>query len=398
MPPVWEYGTRKASYRPFTKVGPDLALVTRYVALDLLFSPSPIYRAALTPPDMPENINLDVSIEQGAGAVPGSQVFNAQLSQDRLKVLQPFATLTNSVKTQPFTGAIFDAYKCLFPTPNADPAVPPAVCSPNQADATGDRLFNLGLNELREQYKTQTAYQVPIYSFNDAENTQPGLLGVAIDDGVTGTQAMVYSFLTPDLNDAGYGFTDTITHETGHHFSLSHPHDGYDSESNTEYGPSGDFTFVNAGDMSYSVMSYNDLTRDFGQFNLDSQYRYLTAAYLNNTNAVLQLVEQAGQDKVAAVTSAARSADSQFARAISSYQGMNYLEAASQAHTGYRAVIDAARAAGVPVEAYKWYERLDGLSLGQKAVPRRANNYLPVQGTAIRPETTTFLSKLRLAK
>lgn len=392
MPPIWEYGTRKATYRFFTKVGPDLALVTRYVALNLLFTPSPIYRASLTPPNMPENINLNVAFEQGAGAKPVDQVFKAQLSQSRLQPLQPFATLTNSVRTTPLTGDLFDAYKCLFPLTVND------ICSPDRADYTGDRLFNLGLNEVRDQYKTLTAYQVPIYAFNDDQNTQPGLLGVAIDDGVTGTQAMVYSFLTPDLNGAGYGFTDTITHETGHHFSLSHPHDGYDAESNTDYGPSADFAFVNAGDMSNTVMSYNDLTRGFGQFNLDSQYRYLTAAYLNNTNAVLELVQEAGTDKVQAVNAAAGNADTLFASALSNYQNMNYLEAASQAHSGYRAVIEAARSAGVNVEAYKWYERLDGLSTAAKPQPRRVNNFLPVKGTAIRPETNDYLTKLRLSK
>ncbi len=399
MPPIWEYGTRKATYRPFTKVGPDLARVARYVAVDLLFTPSPIYRAELTPPDMPENINLNVAFKQGAGAPAPTTVFNGALSQERLKVLQPFATFSNSLREAPLTGPIFDAYKCLFPQPNPDPKLPPVLCSPDRADATGDRLFNIGLNELRDQYKDKAAYQVPIFAFNDNQNTQPGLLGVAIDDGVTGTQALVYSFLTPELNkDFGYGFTDTITHEVGHHFSLSHPHDGYDSESNTEYGPSGPFTFVNAGDMSNTVMSYNDLTRGFGQFNLDSQYRYLTSAYLNNANAVLELVQQAGKDKVQAVTAAAKNADGQFAGAITSYQNMEYLSAAKQAHTAYRAVIDAARSAGVNVQAYKWYERLDGLSLGQKAQPRRADNFLPVQGTAVRPETTAFLTRLRLSK
>jgi hypothetical protein len=223
------------------------------------------------------------------------------------------------------------------------------------------------------------------------------LLGVAYEDGVTGTQSYVFNFLTPETIKVGYGFTDTITHETGHHFSLSHPHDGYDAEENTDFGPSGDFAFVNAGDMSNTVMSYNDLTRGFGQFNLDSQYRYLTAAYLNNAGAVLELVQQAGKDKVQAVSAAAKSADGQFASAIGKYQNLDYLGAAGQAHAAYRAVVDAARSAGVNVQPYKWYERLEGLSVGPKAIPRRVNNYLPVKGTAIRPESTEYLMKLRMA-
>ena len=391
MPPIWEYGTRKATYRPFSRVGTDLAKVTRYVALDLLFTPSPIYRAQLTPPDMPENINLNVALEQGAGAVGQTSVLNPALSQSRLQVLEPFAKLSNSVRTSPLTGDLRADYLCFFPT------VPADICSPDRADPTGDRLFTRALGEVRELYKTSTAYQVPIYAFNDDQESQGGLLGIAIDDGVTGTQSLVYSFLTPStVTDYGYGFTDTITHETGHHFSLSHPHDGYDSSSNTDFGPSGDFAYVNAGDMSHTVMSYNDLSRDFGQFNLDSQYRYLTAAYLNNAGAVLQLVQQAGQDKVTAVKTVAQAADAQFAQALASYRDLNYLDAATQAHSAYRSVIDAAKAAGVNVQAYKWYERLDRLSATQ-ATPRTVNNFLPVQGAVIRPESTEFLNRLRRA-
>lgn len=396
MPPVWEYGTRKATYRYFLKVGPDLARVARYVATDLLFTPSPIYRVQLTPPDMPENINLNVSLEQAAGVAAQSQVLRPDLFQSRIKALQPFATLTSSVREVPLAGGVLDAFKCFFPQPNPNPKLPPDVCSPDRADPTGDRLFNALLPEVREQSKDKAAYQVPVYAFNDNTELNKVLLGVAYEDGVTGTQSYVFNFLTPDIFKAGYGFTDTITHETGHHFSLSHPHDGYDAEENTDFGPSGDFAFVNAGDMSNTVMSYNDLTRGFGQFNLDSQYRYLTAAYLNNAGAVLELVQQAGRDKVQAVNAAVRRADGQFASALGKYQNLDYLGAAEQAHAAYRAVIDAARSAGVSVQPYKWYDRLEGLSLGQ-GQPRRVNNYLPVKGTAIRPESTEYLTKLRMA-
>ncbi len=34
MPPIWEYGTRKASMVIGRKVSPDLALVTRYVGAE----------------------------------------------------------------------------------------------------------------------------------------------------------------------------------------------------------------------------------------------------------------------------------------------------------------------------------------------------------------------------
>ena len=44
MPPVWEYGNL-TGYRPFDDLSGDLAKVTRYVAIDLLFTTSPLYCA-----------------------------------------------------------------------------------------------------------------------------------------------------------------------------------------------------------------------------------------------------------------------------------------------------------------------------------------------------------------
>ncbi|MBB5235348.1 hypothetical protein [Deinococcus budaensis] len=392
MPPIWQYGTRRASNGVYRKVSPDLARVVRYTALNFLFTPSPIYRVALTPPRMPEEIELSVHVEQGEGAADPTKLLNVGLMQERVSVLQPFAKFSTTVKQTALDGDLADVYKCFFPVELDD------ICSPNFADFSGERLFQYSLNELREEYKSAAAnkYLLPIYAFNDNENTQPGLLGIAYDDGETGTQSFVYSFLTPDLIDFGYGFTDTTVHEIGHHLSLSHPHDGYDSEQDISYGPDGQFYFTNTGDQSATIMSYNDLSRGFGQFNLDSQYRYLTAAYLNNANAILELTRRAG--KAGGVSAAAQSADSLFVQAKARYSALDYLEAARLGHQGYRAVLDAALAAGVEVQPYKWYERLGTLSTqtaGQK--PRVSRDHLAKPGAWIMPEETARQRRLRTA-
>ena len=61
MPPIWEYGTTDA-YRPFNDLSGDLAKVIRYVAIDMLFTPSPIYDPAATVPgpDGAKAIQVDV--------------------------------------------------------------------------------------------------------------------------------------------------------------------------------------------------------------------------------------------------------------------------------------------------------------------------------------------------
>ena len=52
MPPVWEYGNM-AGYRPFDNLSGDLGKVTRYVGIDLLFTTSPLYKPAISPPRYP---------------------------------------------------------------------------------------------------------------------------------------------------------------------------------------------------------------------------------------------------------------------------------------------------------------------------------------------------------
>ncbi|MFC4426465.1 hypothetical protein [Deinococcus navajonensis] len=391
MVPVWEYGTRKNSVAYAEKISKDLGQVTRYVGINLLFTPSALYRVDLTPPDMPEHINVDLALEQGSGAVAGEKVIKPAVAQERLSVLNPFIQWSNSLRTTPLSGELATAYSCFFPLPTED------ACSPNYADATGEQFFQLAAQEIRARAAaTPNVYQLPSYMFNDASTTTPnqGLLGRAINDGVTGTQTMTLNYLTPALNAAGYGFTDTVVHEGGHHLSQSHPHDGYDSERNEDYGPSGDTAFVDLGDEVHSVMSYNNLAKRFGQFNLDAQYRYLTTAYMSNANAILTLTQNAG--KVTNVRTAAQSADQTFQSAVAAYNNRQYYTAAQLAHTGYRTVLDAAKGAGVSVEGYKWYNRVGQLSTST-AKARTVNHMRPVQGPTQRPEETPAQRAKRLA-
>ncbi|MDO4262768.1 MAG: hypothetical protein Q4C67_01065 [Deinococcus sp.] len=392
MPPVWEYGTRKSNLGNARQVSSDLAKTVRYTALNLLFTPSPIYRAELTPPELPDEIELRLNVDQGPEAAAVESVLKPKLIEERVKVLHPFAKFNTVVDRAPLAGELRDAYNCFFVIEAED------ICSPEYADLFGEPLFRYNVQDLRSDYAGLPAgsskYIVPTYLFNDDVDPATGLLGIAYDDGETGTQSFVYSFTSPQL--AGlYGLTDTTVHEIGHHFSLSHPHDGYDSEQDLSYGASGPFLFVNSGDQSASVMSYIDLTFSFGQFNLDSQYRYLTAAYLNNAGAILEIARQGG--KAAQLAPTAVNADNLFAQAKAEYGAMNYYRAAELGHEAYRSVLDAAQQNGVQVEGYKWYQNLSGLSQ-QGAQPRVAKNHLPQKGAVIFPEETPYQRALRLSQ
>ncbi|MFC6617040.1 hypothetical protein [Deinococcus radiophilus] len=390
-PPIWEYGTRRNNLGFGRFVSPDLANTVRYTAINLLFTPSPIYRAELTPPEMPDEIELRLNVDSGAEAAAVERVLKPALVQNRVAVLNPFAKFSTVVDRETLQGDLRDVYDCFFVIDAED------ICSPEFGDTTGEPLFRYNLQDLREDAANapDNKYVLPSYLFNDDADPTGGLLGIAYDDSETGTQSFVYSFTSPNL--AGlYGLTDTTVHEIGHHMSLSHPHDGYDSERDLSYGASGPFLYVNSGDQSASIMSYIDLTFTFGQFNLDSQYRYLTAAYLNNTGAILDIARYEG--KMPKVAPTAIKADDLFAQAKAEYAKMNYFQAAKLGDQAYRMVLNEVQANGVEIEGYKWYENLEGLSVNGKAEPRVVNNHLPYQGAVIFPEETPFQRALRLSR
>src|SRR4029450_10610855 len=123
-----------------------------------------------------------------------------------------------------------------------------------------------------------------IFSYAVGPGVDVPALGFADDNWRDGTQSYVFAFISPDVVEAGYGLTTTLIHEVGHHFGLSHPHDGYDSETGVDYGPVGEFYFANAGDESNSMMSYIDVNWDFSQFDRDNSDRFLTAAYFEGAH------------------------------------------------------------------------------------------------------------------
>jgi hypothetical protein len=123
--------------------------------------------------------------------------------------------------------------------------------------------FDVNLSSYVPEYGPKD-YAGNIFAFNTTDENlgdQFGLLGFADDNWVDGTQSYVFGFDTPGYRDLGYGLTTTTIHEFGHHVGMSHPHDGYDSEWDYDYGPGGDTYFAWSGDESDTIMHYSDLMR-----------------------------------------------------------------------------------------------------------------------------------------
>jgi hypothetical protein len=339
MPPIWEYGST-SGYRPFDDLTGDLAKITRYVAIDLLFTTSPLYKPAISGPDLPSDIELDINVYQGEPGVDGRAFIDTGLVIDELTELQPLNTFSTEVNAISLSGRARNVYLCWLVDDSC----------------FGNKLFGIAFADLFLYHNDHLLqyvdgdgdYEVPIFAYNTTDDLAAGFLGYADDNWRDGTQSFVFGFDSPAIRDAGYGLTTTLIHEVGHHVGLSHPHDGYDAEADVDFGPGDEFYFAWSGDESNSMMSYIDLNWDFSQFDRDNMNRYLTAVYINQANAILEDIyasPRAGQ-----VTGLLTSADAAAADALAEHDAMNYAVAVDHAKQAYETVLRAAAQIKVQVE------------------------------------------------
>jgi hypothetical protein len=342
MPPVWEYGNASAGlYRAFSNLSRDLGFITRYVAINLLFTTSPLYKPMISPPEVPGALQVDFNLYQADAGSDALSFLRPDYFKTKLSPLQPMNQFTTEVNSQPFSSRAASIYTCFVAN----------------ISCFGNRLFGIAFGDLFLYHNDHILqfvegnqdYEVPVFLYNTPDALSAGgLLGFADDNWRDGTQSYVFGFLAPFLRAAGYGFTTTSIHEVGHHLGMSHPHDGYDSQQDVDYGASGFTYFANSGDESNSIMSYIDLNADYGQFDRDNMGRYLTIGYINQANAILSSVYDS--NKAGDASAALAAADANAAAALAAYGTMNYATAATRAKLSYFGVLAAAAQAGVKVE------------------------------------------------
>jgi hypothetical protein len=342
MPPVWEYAA--SGYRPLSELDFDMGLLTRYVAINLLFTTSPLYDPMLTAPGPGGRRVADITMFEDDPGSSGLATMNAAFAKERWQRFQPYYKWQTAVRdVNPIDAGAKNALDT-FTLTNLTPGCWQAIGSPFA------QLFcyfaeNLGLYV--PEYRPHD-YVAPVFAFNTTEEGlggQFGLLGFADDNWVDGTQSFVFVFGAEVYQSLGYGFTGTTIHEVGHHIGMSHPHDGYDSEGGFDYGPGGALYFAWAGDESATVMHYLGLNNDFGEHNKDNMYRWETAGYLNWSNALVADILASPDAHRVALT--VRVADLLAALAKSQFRQWNYLESAASARGAYVALVRAAEEIGV---------------------------------------------------
>jgi hypothetical protein len=279
MPAIWEYAA--GGYRAPSALTGDLALITRYVALDLLFTTSPLYPAELPTARPPTSINLDSNTYEGWPGVDASATYiKPGLLLQELRELRWTNRLDYDSQDLPFEG---DASRCYFAVMVDDESCYPELGYPPFANFFLQNTFDLARTQ---DDQGRVDYELPIFNYAVGPGVDVPALGFADDNYIDGTQSYVFAFVSPDVVESGYGLTTTLIHEVGHHVGMSHPHDGYDSTSGVDFGPEDEFFFAWAGDESNSMMSYIDLNWDFSQFDRDNSDRFLAAAYNEAANSL----------------------------------------------------------------------------------------------------------------
>ena len=359
IPAIWDYGS-SGGYRPFNDLTGDAAKLTRFVAIDLLFTTSPLYKPAISPPKLPGNINIDLNFFQGDSTSNAKTFIKPQFVTNALAGLQRHNTFTADVRDYAFDGRIYSNFLCFF----------------FDQSCFGNRLFGIAFGDLflyhgdhlLQYLDGDRDYEVPVFNYNTPDALSGGLLGFADDNWRDGTQSYVFGFLSPSLRNAGYGFTTTTTHEVGHHLGMSHPHDGYDAELDLDFGASGAYYFAWAGDESATIMHYLDLATSFSQFDRDNMDRWMTAAYINQANSVLASIFKSPRANEQSGPLAA--ADGLAAQALVHYAAMDYGAAAAKAKAAFAQVLASAAAINVKVEPQAWQADYKAKGASPKFVDR----------------------------
>jgi hypothetical protein len=342
MPPIWEYD--EDGYRDPSALSSDLGLVARFVGINLLFTASPLYDPLATAPGAGGRRIVHINMFEDDPNSLGTDWINTSEVQAQFERFQPYYDWeVNLVDTNPIDP---DAQRALRIFAELDPS---ADCW-NQFGTPFAELFcffDLNRADYIPDYGTYDSV-TGIFAFNTtAENLggQFGLLGFADDNWVDGTPSYVFQFDGAEYRDLGYGFTTTTVHEGGHHFGLSHPHDGYDSELGLDYGPADDFYFAWSGDESNTVMHYLALSNEFGQFDQDNMYRWEMAGYLNWSNALLAEIQAHPNAKQ--VRERVRVAKNFAEIALKSFDQWKFRQAAANAYKAYDQLARAAVRLGI---------------------------------------------------
>jgi hypothetical protein len=346
MPPIWEY--RAGGFHAPAQLSTDLGLVTRYVALNLLFTPSPLYDPLATRPRHGGSKVVSVDMLEDNPASSGLTLIKAAKVRTALARLEPYYRFAVNVQDhQPIEPGALRAFRIWAGL------LPENDCWNAYGTPFAELFcyFDAHLSQYPTPHRARD-FVMHTFAFNTTDANMGqwlGLGGYTDDNWRNGAPSYIYEFSYPSAVAYGYGHTATVIHENGHFLGLSHPHDGYDSATHVDYSANGPYFFAWSGDESHTVMHYLALTTQFGVFNRDNMNRWQVAALVRQGDALL--VQLRGQQNAPAEAGLLDGYSKARATAVTQLDAWDFAGAAQTAETGYEALETAADVLGVALPA-----------------------------------------------
>ena len=342
MPPIWEYAAK--GYRSPSRLSSDLGLIARYVGIDMLFTSSPLYDPMVTAPGLNGDKIQNIQMFEDDPASSGMDWIDLPYVKSTLRSFEPYYSWKVAIKDEsPIDADAQQSFRIWADLLKADSYWTPYGTT--FAELFG--YFDANQGKYVPPYGP-TDHVGKVFAFNTTDanmGDETGLLGYTDDNWVDGTQSYVYAFDTAGVRDFGYGFSTTAVHEFGHYIGLSHPHDGYDAQSSTDFGPADATYFAWSGDESNTVMQYICLSNTFGQFDRDNMYRYEFAGYLNLAAGLTHDIQTDGDRRM--VAGLCSQAGFLSLLAVKEFKSWDYLGAASNARAAYELTLRAAASLGI---------------------------------------------------
>lgn len=345
IPVAWEY--HPDGFRDPGRLSSDLGKVTRFVAINQLFTPSPTYDPMVATPQPGGTKVVHLHVLQELPGGDGIDLIQPSIVGDRLAGLQPYHDWqVHLSQTNPLdagaqhTLEVWSVFwrEGVFPDDPGcwEPFGHPAAQLFCFFEANRDRYFPA---------YGDADYLIPTVLIDIRDELLSINGGIADHNWRDRTQSYVYVSSSPGARVAeGKAFTSYGLHEIGHHIGLPHPYDGWDSEQELNYFASGDLYFVDLGTQVHSGMG-DVATLDFSQFEDDNLARWDIAGHLNAANALAELVLDHPQaDQVRWLV---KLADHQAAMAQRRLASWNYHAAARAAHRSLGYLVDAAERLGI---------------------------------------------------
>ena len=366
LPPVWEYLTPGGA-RKTEQLGDDLYVVLRFVAVNMLFTPSPYSEVDLDGRRMPKDLEVDVTVYDNSGP---TRFTPSQLQRELSELVGPVKV---DVEHRPLVG---EPRRCIEGFATGELCRPDLVDRgyPSPADP-----FLAAARSITSWRDGSAEHEIGAFVYP----APPGgpFIGFADTNWIDGTKSGAWAVVPPQSEAGGFSQTGTLIHEVGHHMGLSHTHDGWEPEYGFAYSAAqGGYLYLSwVGDEVSSVMSYLHTNEDYSQFDLDNFRRWRAATLFRLGNAIAGDV--LASPNASAGSAALHDADAAFTAAQAALSTHDYPQADQRARAGYDHVRRAAAAAGVPVAGsnHGWDLLPSGRRVGVFGDPRERPDADPVQ-------------------